>query len=53
MSYKSDFDTTNKISKYEALVLGLQVAKNLKIEFLIVFGEFWIDYKTNYESMPN
>jgi len=39
LSYKLEFDTTNNITKYEVLVLGLRIAKNLKIECLTMFGD--------------
>jgi ribonuclease HI len=32
-----DIDYTNNVCEYEALVLGLEVAKKLKIEHLIVY----------------
>jgi ribonuclease HI len=34
-----EIDYTNNVCEYEALVLGLEVAKKLKIEHLIVFGD--------------
>jgi ribonuclease HI len=39
MSYKIEFDTTNNISEYEALLLGLKVAKDMGIDKLSVFGD--------------
>jgi hypothetical protein len=39
MSYKLEFDTTNNISEYEALLLGLKVAKDMGIDKLSVFGD--------------
>jgi ribonuclease HI len=38
MSYKLEFDTTNNISEHEALLLGLEVAKDMGIHKLFVFG---------------
>lgn len=38
LAYKLEFDITNNISKYEASVLGLQDAIDLRIECLRVFG---------------
>ena len=38
-SYKLEFDTTNNIAEYEALLLGLRVAKDMKIQYLTVFGD--------------
>jgi hypothetical protein len=32
MSYKLEFDTTNNISEYEALLLGLKAAKDMGID---------------------
>jgi ribonuclease HI len=34
-----EIDYTNNVYKYEALVLGLEAAKKLKIEHLIVYGD--------------
>jgi ribonuclease HI len=34
--YKLEFETTNNIAEYEALVLGLRVAKDMAIDFLAV-----------------
>jgi ribonuclease HI len=39
LSYKLEFDTTNNISEYEALLLGLKVAKDMGIDKLSVFGD--------------
>jgi ribonuclease HI len=39
LSFKLEFETTNNIAEYEALVLGLRVAKDMKIEELSVFGD--------------
>jgi ribonuclease HI len=39
LSLKFEFETTNNMEKYEALVLGLRVAKDMKIEELSVFGD--------------
>jgi ribonuclease HI len=40
-SYKLqwEIDCTNSICEYKALVLGLEVAKKLKIKYLIVYGD--------------
>jgi hypothetical protein len=39
LSYKYEFETTNNIAKYEALVLGLRDAKDMAIDKLEVFGD--------------
>jgi hypothetical protein len=39
MSYNIEFDTTNNISEYEALLLGLKAAKDMGIDKLYVFGD--------------
>jgi ribonuclease HI len=39
MSYKLEFDTTNNISEYEALLLGLKAARDMGIDKLYVFGD--------------
>jgi ribonuclease HI len=39
LSYKLEFEDTNNVAKYEALVLGLRDAKDMSIEELAVFGD--------------
>jgi ribonuclease HI len=39
MSYKLELDTTNNISEYEALLLGLKAAKYMGIDKLSIFGD--------------
>jgi ribonuclease HI len=39
MSYKLEFNTTNKTAEYEALLLGLKAAKEIKIQHLKVHGD--------------
>jgi ribonuclease HI len=39
LSYKLEFEATNNVAEYEALVLGLRVAKDMGIEELSVFGD--------------
>jgi ribonuclease HI len=39
LSYKLEFETTNNIAEYEALVLGLRAAKDMAIDKLEVFGD--------------
>jgi ribonuclease HI len=39
LSYKLEFEATNNVAEYEALVLGLRAAKDMKIEELAVFGD--------------
>jgi hypothetical protein len=39
MSYKLEFDTTNNISEYEALLLGLKAARDMGIDKLSIFGD--------------
>jgi hypothetical protein len=39
LSYKLEFETTNNVAEYEALVLGLRATKDMKIEELSVFGD--------------
>jgi ribonuclease HI len=38
LSYKMEFETTNNVAEYEALVLGLRDAKYMGIEDLSMFG---------------
>jgi len=35
-SYKLEFDTTKNINEYEALILGLQNARHLGMQFIFV-----------------
>jgi hypothetical protein len=39
LSFKLDFKVTNNIAEYEALVLGLNVAKDMNIQGLKVYGD--------------
>jgi ribonuclease HI len=39
LSFKLDFKTTNNIAEYEALILGLNTAKEMGIKGLKVFGD--------------
>jgi ribonuclease HI len=39
LSYKLEFETTNNVEEYEALVLGLRASKYMNIEELAVFGD--------------
>jgi ribonuclease HI len=39
LSYKLEFETTNNVAEYEALVLGLRAAKDMGIKQLSVFGD--------------
>jgi ribonuclease HI len=39
MSYKLEFEATNNVAKYEALVLGLRVAREMGIQEITVFGD--------------
>ena len=39
VTYRIEFDITNNISEYEALALGLKVAKDMCIDKLSVFGD--------------
>jgi ribonuclease HI len=38
-SYKLEFETTNNVAEYEALVLGLRAAKDIGIEEISMFGD--------------
>lgn len=42
ISYKLEFQCTNNVAKYEALVLGLKKAIDLKANYLKVIGDFEI-----------
>jgi ribonuclease HI len=39
LSFKLEFETTNNVVEYEALVLGLRAAKDMRIEELTLFGD--------------
>jgi hypothetical protein len=39
LSYKLEFETTNNVAEYEALVLGLRAAKKMGIKEVAVFGD--------------
>jgi ribonuclease HI len=39
LSYKLEFETTNNVAEYEALVLGMRAAKEMRIEEVSVFGD--------------
>ena len=39
LSYKLDFEATNNVAEYEALVLGLRVAREMGIQEVAVFGD--------------
>ena len=38
-SYKLEFEATNNVVEYEALILGLKATRELKIENILVFGD--------------
>ena len=48
-SYKMEFETTNNINEYEALVLGLRVSKDMAIDSL----EFFRDYELIINQVKN
>jgi len=39
LSYKLEYETTNNVAEYEALVLVLRDAKDMGIEEILVFGD--------------
>lgn len=39
LSFKLEFEATNNVEKYEALLIGLKAARNLDIEYLTMFGD--------------
>jgi ribonuclease HI len=39
LSYNLEFETTNNVAEYEALVLGLRAAKEMGIQEVEVFGD--------------
>jgi ribonuclease HI len=39
LSYKLEFEATNNVAEYEALVLGLRAAREMGIQEVAVFGD--------------
>jgi ribonuclease HI len=39
-SFKLDFDCTNNVVEYEALILGLNTLKDLRAKRIVVHGDF-------------
>ena len=39
MSYKLEFEATNNVAEYEALVLGLRAAREMGIQEATMFGD--------------
>ena len=39
LSYKLYFDCTNNVAKYEALILGIKMLKELKIKNVFIYGD--------------
>jgi len=39
LSFKIIFEVTNNVAKYEALILGLELAKSLKVQNLAGYGD--------------
>jgi len=53
LSYKLEFDTTNNIAEYEALLLGLRATKDMKIQHLKVLGDSELviqQVRNNYQT---
>ena len=38
-SYRLEFDATNNVAEYEALLLGLELAKDFRIKLLSIKGD--------------
>ena len=39
LSFKLEFEVTNNVAEYEALILGIKTTKNMNIECLTVYGD--------------
>ena len=39
LSYKLEFEATNNVAEYEALILGLRAAREIGIQEVAVFGD--------------
>jgi ribonuclease HI len=39
LSYKMEFEVTNNVEEYEALVLGMRAAQEMGIREMVVFGD--------------
>jgi ribonuclease HI len=53
LSYKMEFEVTNNVAKYDALVLGLRAAKEMEIKEVAMFGDAELivqQVKTVYQS---
>lgn len=39
ISYKLEFEDTNNVAEYEALILGLKATNDMNIDFIFIFGD--------------
>jgi ribonuclease HI len=39
LSYKLEFEATNNVAEYEALILGLRATREMGIQEIAVFGD--------------
>ena len=39
-SFKLEFESTNNVAEYEALILSLQTTKRMGIQYISIFGDF-------------
>jgi ribonuclease HI len=60
LSYKLEFETTNNVAEYEALILGMRSAKEMRIKEIAIFGDVELiiqqirkDYHTNNPRLRN
>jgi ribonuclease HI len=51
LSFKLEFETTNNVAEYEALILGLRAAKDMGIEEISVFGDAELIVQSNHKYL--
>ena len=51
-SYRFEFDTTNNVVEYEALLFGLELARDMGIEVLVVVVDFNLVVKQVKSTKP-
>jgi ribonuclease HI len=58
ISYKQEFEATNNVAEYEALILGLEATRKMQITKMVVFGDsklvvqqIKVSYQTKHPRM--
>ena len=52
-SFKLEFDSTKNVAEYEALISGLQVAKQMGFQCISIFGDSELIKRQNKKSLSN